>query len=136
MQIGNADVQADGRFATVIRIPQSAIAGMTYKITATGGGQAATADVVIVVIYSPTLTIPTPSFPPRAGGSVQYSGGGWPPNTDYSILFAGQVIGGGRTSGTGAISGSFAVPLGTKAGTYTVTATTGTHSASASVTTQ
>ena len=60
-QVASADVQADGRFATLIRIPQGATPGVTYKITASGGGRTATSDVVIA--FAPTLTI-LATFPP------------------------------------------------------------------------
>ena len=70
-QVGGADVQPDGRFATVVRIPQGAVVGTTYRITASGGGLTATADVVIV--YSPTLTLLN-TAPPQPNTSVPYSG--------------------------------------------------------------
>ena len=135
--VGSADVQADGRFATLIRIPTSAKSGTTYKITASGGGLTATADVLVVITYSPSLTLLN-TFPPRAGGSVPYTGRGWPPSGgDYSILFDGVLIpGGGVISATGTFQGSFTVPLKTVAGAHTVTASGAGYSASASLTTQ
>jgi large repetitive protein len=136
-EIGNAGVQSNGQFATQIRIPQSAQSGMTYKITATGGGLTATAEVVIAVVYSPSFTLNN-TAPPRAGTSVPYSGRGWPPNTNYEIRFSGTTVAGGTTTSAGDLpSGStFIVPQGTKPGTYTVTAVSGGYSVSAQLTTQ
>ena len=134
-QIGSADVQPDGRFATVLRIPQGAVPGTTYKITASGGGLTAAADVVIA--YAPTLTLLN-TFPPRAGTPIAYSGGGWPPNLDYQIVFDGgrTAVATGVTTATGAIAGTFTVPANTKPGAHTITATAGAYSANATLTTQ
>ena len=138
-QVGSADVQADGRFATIVRIPQSAVAGTTYRITASGGGLTQSADVVIA--FSPTLTLLN-TFPPRAGTSVAYSGGGWPPNANYTLLFDGVAIGGGTTSAAGSLLGAtggnpmFTVPPNTPPGAHTVTARAGNYSANATLTTQ
>ena len=136
-QIGSADVQTDGRFATLIRIPQSALPGMTYTITATGGGLEASADVVIVVVYRPTFTLLN-SFPPRAGAAVSYAGAGWPPNSSYTIRFGTTAVASGTTSATGAFpaNSTFTVPANTPPGTYTVTASSGTYSVGAQLTTQ
>ena len=138
-QIATADVQTNGQFATLIRIPATAIPGTTYKIIARGAALTATADVT--VRFSPTLTL-LASFPPRAGTSVPYSGSGWPANGNYSLLFDGRAIGGGTTSAAGTLllatggNPSFAVPANTTPGVHTVTVTSGTSSASASLTTQ
>jgi hypothetical protein len=134
-QVGSADVQPDGRFATVLRIPQGAVPGTTYRITASGGGLTATADVVIA--YAPTLTLLN-TFPPRAGTPVAYSGGGWPPNLSYTLVFddARAAVASGVTTATGAIAGTFTVPANTTPGAHTVTATAGAYSANASLTTQ
>ena len=138
-QIASADVQSNGQFATLIRIPANAIAGTTYKITARGAGLTATADVI--VRFSPTLTLLV-SFPPRAGTAVPYTGTGWPANSNYSLLFDGRAIDGGTTSAAGTLLGptggnpSFTVPANTLPGAHTVTVTSGTSSASASLTTQ
>ena len=138
-QIATADVQTNGQFATLIHIPANALPGTTYKITARGAGLTATADVT--VRYSPTLTM-LASFPPRAGTSVPYSGSGWPANSNYSLLFDGQAIGGGTTSSAGTLLGptggnpTFTVPQNTTPGAHTVTVTSGSASASASLTTQ
>jgi hypothetical protein len=138
-QVGSADVQSDGRFATLIRVPQGATAGQTYRITASGGGLTTTADVL--VRFSPTLTL-LASFPPRAGASVPYSGSGWPPNSNYTLLFDGRAISGGTTTAAGTLlsptggSASFTVPPNTAPGVHTVTVTSGNDSASASLTTQ
>jgi FecR protein len=139
IQIATADVQTNGQFATLIRVPATAIPGMTYTITARGAGLAATSDVT--VRFSPTLTLLV-SFPPRAGTSVPYSGSGWPANSSYSLLFDGRAIGGGTTSAAGTLLGptggnpSFIVPANTLPGAHTVTVTSGSASASASLTTQ
>ncbi len=136
-QVGGADVQADGRFATVIRIPQGAVVGTTYKITASGGGLTATADVVIV--YTPTLTLLN-TAPPQPGAQVPYSGSGWPPNFNYTLLFDGVAIAGGTTSSTGTLLGptggnpSFIVPRTATAGAHTVTVTAGAYSVNATLT--
>lgn len=135
-QIAGADVQPDGRFATLVRVPQNAQPGMTYQITASGGGVTATADVAVTAVYDPTLTVPAPSIPPRAGTAVQYSGSGWPPNTDYTIRFGATQVGGGTTTTAGTIGGSFTIPQNTLRGTYTVTAAAGVYSATAQLTTQ
>ena len=138
-QVASADVQPDGRFATLLRIPQGATPGGTYRITASGGGLTATSDVVIA--FSPTLTMLV-SFPPRAGTPVSYTGAGWPANSNYSLLFDGRAIGGGTTSATGTLLGptggnpTFTVPPNTTPGAHTVTVTSGNASASASLTTQ
>jgi hypothetical protein len=140
-QIGSADVQADGRFATFVRIPQNAVPGQTYRMTASGGGRTATADVV--VRFSPTLTLLS-SFPPRSGGSVTYTGSGWPANSAFSLQFDGQTISGagGVTSATGTLVGPqganpfFTVPANTAPGTHTVTVTSTAASASAQLLTQ
>jgi hypothetical protein len=134
-QVGSADVQPDGRFATAVRIPQGAVPGTTYKITASGGGLTQTADVVIA--YAPTLMLLN-TFPPRAGTSVAYSGTGWPPNLDYQLVFDGgrAAIATGVTTAAGTIAGTFTVPPNTTPGTHSVTATAGTYSANASLTTQ
>lgn len=134
-QVGSADVQSDGRFATLIRVPQSAVRGQTYKITARAGGLTQTADVVIV--YSPSFTLLV-TFPPRAGTSVSYLGTGWPPNSGYVINFAGSSVASGTTTSSGALpaNATFVVPLGTKAGTYTVTAVSGPYIVTAQLTTQ
>jgi FecR-like protein len=138
-QIATADVQPNGQFATLIRVPANAIPGTTYTITARGAGLIATADVT--VRFTPTLTLLV-SFPPRAGTSVPYSGTGWPANGNYSLLFDGRAIGGGTTSAAGTLLGptggnpSFIVPQNTTPGAHTVTVTSGTASASASLTTQ
>ena len=118
-----------------MRIPQSAVAGTTYKITASGGGLTATADVVIA--YTPTLTLLN-TFPPRSGTPVAYSGNGWPPNLAYSVVFEGgrSAVSTGVTTPTGTIAGTFTVPPNTTPGAHTVTATTGAYSANASLTTQ
>jgi hypothetical protein len=134
-QVGSADVQLDGRFATVIGIPASAKSGTTYRITASGGGLTATADVVIIVVYSPSFTLNN-TFPPRAGTQVPYSGSGWPPISSYVIRFGATQVGSGTTTTTGAMSGTFTVPLNTPAGTYTVTAASGSYSVTAQLTTQ
>jgi hypothetical protein len=137
-QVATADVQQNGQFATVIHVPQTALVG-TFKITASGGGLSATADVIIA--YSPSLSV-VATFPPRAGASVPYTGSGWPPNSNYSLLFDGTVISGGVTSSTGALMGPtgaspiFTVPANAKAGAHTVTVTSGNYNASASLTTQ
>jgi hypothetical protein len=138
-QVGNADVQPDGRFATIVRIPQTAVAGTTYKITASGGGLTATADVTI--LFSPTLTLLN-TFPPRAGTSVAYSGSGWPASSNYTLLFDGRAIGGGTTSAVGTLLGptgaspTFVVPANTTPGAHTVTVTSGNSSTTAQLTTQ
>jgi hypothetical protein len=138
-QIATADVQANGQFATLIRVPAAAIPGTTYKITARGAGLTATADVTVT--FSPTLSLLV-SFPPRAGTSVPYSGSGWPANSNYSLLFDGRAIGGGTTSAAGTLLGptggnpTFTVPANTTPGTHTVTVTSGSASVSASLTTQ
>jgi hypothetical protein len=140
-QVASADVQPDGRFATIVRIPQSAVAGTTYKITASGGGLTQTADVTIIVVYSPTLTLLN-TAPPRAGTSVAYSGTGWPPSSNYTLLFDGTAIGGGTTSAVGTLLGptggnpSFTVPANTAPGAHVVRVTSGNYSANASLTTQ
>jgi hypothetical protein len=134
-QVGGADVQADGRFATAIRIPQTAVAGTTYKITASGGGLTQTADVTIVALYSPSFMLNN-TFPPRAGTQVPYSGGGWPPSNNYVIRFGVTQVASGTTSATGAMSGSFTVPANTPPGTYTVTAASGIYTVTAQLTTQ
>ena len=137
--VGSADVQSNGQFATILRIPQYAVVGTTYKITASGGGLTQTADVTI--LYSPTLTLLN-TFPPRAGTSVAYSGAGWPPSSNYTLLFDGRAIAGGTTSASGALLGptggnpTFTVPQNTTPGTHTVTVTSGNYSANASLTTQ
>jgi len=95
----------------------------------------------VTVRFAPTLTLLV-SFPPRAGTSVPYSGSGWPANSNYSLLFDGRAIGGGTTSGAGTLLGptggnpTFIVPQNTTPGAHTVTVTSGTASASASLTTQ
>ena len=134
-QVGSADVQPDGRFATVIRVPQGALPGQTYKITARAGGLTQTADVVIV--YSPTFALLN-TFPPRAGTSVPYSGSGWPPNSNYTVRIGTTTVGGGTTTAAGSMPANsvFIVPQNTPPGTYTVTATSGGYSASAQLTTQ
>ena len=138
-QVATADVQSNGQFATLIRISANAVPGTTYKITATGGGLVATADVV--VRFTPTLTL-LASFPPRAGASVPYSGSGWPASSNYSLLFDGLTIGGGVTSATGTLQAPtganalFIVPPSTAPGAHTVTVTSGVSTASASLTTQ
>jgi hypothetical protein len=137
-QVATADAQSDGRFATLVHVPQTALIG-TYKITASGGGLTATADVVIA--YSPSLTV-VATFPPRAGAAVPYSGSGWPPNSNYSLLFDGTAIAGGVTSAAGTLLGLtgaspvFTVPANTRPGAHTVMVTSGSYSASASLTTQ
>lgn len=134
-------MQPDGRFATIVRIPQSAVPGTTYKITASGGGLTQTADVTIIVVYSPTLTLLN-TFPPRSGTSVAYSGGGWPPSSNYTLLFDGRAIGGGTTSAVGTLLGpiggnpSFIVSQNTTPGAHTVTVTSGNYSVNATLTTQ
>ena len=138
-QVATADVQPNGQFATLIRIPANAVPGTTYKITATGGGLVATADVV--VRFTPTLAL-LASFPPRAGASVPYSGSGWPASSSYSLSFDGVTIGGGVTTATGTLlapTGAntfFVVPPNTVPGAHTVTVTSGVSSASATLTTQ
>jgi hypothetical protein len=138
-QVASADVQPDGRFATLVRVPATALPGTTYKLTASGGGQTATSDVAIV--YSPTLVI-LASFPPRAGAAVQYASASWPPNSPYTMTFDGATIGRGVTTAAGTILGPnggspfFAVPANTLPGAHTVTITSGASSASASLTTQ
>ena len=135
-QVGGADVQPDGRFATLVRVPQTAVPGQTYKITATGGGLTATADVVVAVVYTPTFTLLN-TFAPRQTTAVPFTGSGWPPSRDYSLLFDGRPIaGGGVTSTTGAFQGSFVIPANTTAGPHTVTATSAGYSVNASLTTQ
>jgi hypothetical protein len=138
-QAATADVQPNGQFATVIRLPANAQPGATYAITARGGGLAATADVV--VRFSPTLTL-LASSPPRGGASVPYSGSGWPASSSYSLMFDGITIGGGVTTATGTLQAPtganalFIVPPNTAPGTHTVTVTSGVSSASASLITQ
>jgi len=138
-QVASADVQPDGRFATIVRVPASAVAGTTYKLTASGGGQTLTSDVAIVL--APTLVI-LASFPPRAGTTVQYMSGSWPPNSNYTLTFDGATIGRGVTTAAGTILGPnggnpfFTVPANTAAGAHTITITSGASSASASLTTQ
>jgi len=135
-QVGGADVQPDGRFATLVRVPGNAVPGQTYKITAMAGGLTATADVVVAIVYTPTFTLLN-TFPPRSTASVQFTGSGWPPSRDYSLLFDGKPIaGGGVTSTAGTFQGSFAVPANTTPGTHTVTATSAGYSVNASLTTQ
>ena len=93
------------------------------------------------IAYQPTLTL-LATFPPRAGASVPYGGSGWSPNSSYTLLFDGTAVGGGVTSSSGTLMGPtgaspvFTVPANTKAGAHTVTVTSGTYSASASLTTQ
>jgi hypothetical protein len=133
-QIASADVQPDGRFATVIRVPQTAVAGSTHTITARGGGLTATAEVTVA--YTPSFTL-TATFPPRAGAPVPYTGSGWPPNAAYSLTFDGVPVGtGGVTSALGTLAGSFTVPPNTPPGSHTVTATAAGYSASAALLTQ
>jgi hypothetical protein len=138
-QIATADVQSNGQFATLIRIPANAQPGTTYTITARGAGLTATSDVT--VRFSPTLTLLV-SFPPRAGASVPYSGSGWPANSNYTLSFDGRAIGGGTTTATGTLqlptggNPTFAVPANTVPGVHTVTVTSGSATASASLTTQ
>jgi hypothetical protein len=134
-QVGSADVQADGRFATLIRVPQGALPGQTYKITARAGGLTQTAEVVIV--FAPSLTLLN-TFPPRAGTSVPYSGSGWPPNSAYTIRIGTTTVAGGTTTAAGTLPANsvIVVPQNTPPGTYTVTATSGVYSASAQLTTQ
>jgi len=140
-QVASADVQPDGRFATIVRIPQSAVPGTTYKITASGGGLTQTADVTIIVVFSPTLTLLN-TAPPQPNTTVPYSGGGWPPNMNYTLLFDGAAIGGGTTSAVGTLLGptggtpSFLVPRTATPGAHTVRVTAGNYSANASLTTQ
>ena len=137
-QIGSADVMTNGQFFTRIRIPQSAVPGLTYKITASGGGLTATADVVVAIVYTPSFTLLN-TFPPRSGGSVPFTGKGWPPSSDYTILFDGQPLQppvGGVTSTTGDLQGSFTVPANTKPAVHTVTATSAGYTVTASLTTQ
>jgi len=137
--VATADVQPNGQFATLIRVPATAIPGTTYTITARGAGLIATADVT--VRFSPTLTL-LASFPPRSGTSVPYSGSGWPANSNYSLSFDGRAIAGGTTSATGTLLGptggnpTFTVPQNTTPGAHTVTVTSGTSSGSASLMTQ
>jgi hypothetical protein len=133
-QVATADAQSDGRIATLIHVPPTALVG-TYKITARGGGLAATADVV--VSYAPSLSV-VATFPPRAGASVPYSGSGWPPGVNYSLVFDGgrAAVAGGVTSVTGTIAGTLTVPANTVAGAHTLTATAGNYNATASLTTQ
>jgi len=135
-EIGSAGVLENGQFATQIRIPQSALPGMTYKITATGGGLTATADVVMAVVISPSLTL-TPSTGVKVGTPVTLKGTGFPPKSNFSVsLSDGRStvgIGSGVTGDDGSFTGSFSAP---SPGSYTVTATSGGYSASASLTTQ
>lgn len=133
-QVATADVAADGRFATLVRVPLLALAGSTYRITASGGGRTATADVVI--LFSPSLTL-VAVLPPRPGALVPYSGIGWPSGAGYVVLFDGAPVGsGGVVSAVGTLSGVFNVPQSTLSGAHTVTVTSGAYSASASLTTQ
>jgi hypothetical protein len=139
-QVGSADVQQNppGQFATILRIPQSAVPGTTYKITASGGGLTATADVVIVVVYSPSFTLNN-TAPPRAGGApVPYSGKGWPPNSNYVIRLGTTTVDSGTTTVAGDLptNRTFTVPQGTLPGTHTITVTSGIYSATAQLTTQ
>ena len=135
-QVGGADVQPDGRFATLVRVPQNATAGQTYKITASGGGLTATADVVVGIVYTPTFTLLN-TFAPRSTTAVPFTGSGWPPSRDYSLLFDGRPIaGGGVTSTAGTFQGSLTIPANTTPGPHTVTATSAGYSVNASLTTQ
>jgi hypothetical protein len=73
---------------------------------------------------------------------VPYSGSGWPPSSSYSVLFDGVAIGGGLTSSAGTLLGPagaaavFTVPQNTAPGAHTLKVTSGSDSASASLTTQ
>jgi hypothetical protein len=136
-QVGGADVQADGRFATLIRVPATALPGTTYTITARGGGLTATADVTAAIVYTPSITLLN-TFPPRAAASVGYTGTGWPPSRNYSIYFDGgtTAVSGGVTSTTGTFQGSFTVPANTVPGQHTVTAMSAGYSVNAVLTTQ
>jgi mannose-6-phosphate isomerase-like protein (cupin superfamily) len=131
--VGSADVQSNGQFATLIRIPTSAKSGTTYKITATGGGLTATADVtVIAVIYSPSLSLSTSTA--KVGERVTYTSAGWPPTGDYTLWFDAVQLGSGVIV-NGGFSGVFVVPSASP-GPHTVKAVSGSYSASASLTTQ
>ena len=129
-EIGIAGVLPTGQFATQIRIPQNAAPGTSYKITATGGGLTATADVVMAIVYEPSFSVT------QVGRtSIQYSGGGWPPGASYSITFDGRPLGiTGVTSAQGTLGGSFPLPANAGPGVHTVTASSGPYSASAQLT--
>src|SRR5205814_975704 len=98
--------------------------------------------VLPTVAPTPTPTLPpTPTLlntvAPRQTTAVPFSGSGWPPSRDYSLLFDGRPIaGGGVTSTTGAFQGSFVIPANTTAGPHTVTATSAGYSVNVSLTTQ
>ncbi len=131
-QVGGADVNTLGQFATRISVPAKAVPGTTYKVRASGGGLSATADVL--VIYTPSFTLNVTSSP-APGAQVPYSGSGWPPTGDYRILFDGTEIAKGVIS-IGSFSGVLVVPRTATPGAHSVIAVSGSYSVIASLTTQ
>ncbi len=109
-------------------------AGGPYTVTAAGGGIAGTAQVTVTAPASQTLTsitVSPASASVAAGGTQQFTATGYDQN---GSLMSPQPTFTWSVSGGGSISSSGLFTAGSTAGTFTVTASSGGVSGTASVT--
>lgn len=122
---------ADGSFSQAITIPAQAPSGAaTIAVVAGGITQAAS----FTVSLQAAVTVSPSSAQPGAG--VQVSGSGFTPNSTISIQIGGQVAGTATGSAMlanalGSFNATIVVPSALAAGTTTLMATDGTHTATA-----
>jgi hypothetical protein len=113
----NAD--AAGDFAIGLAVPFDAVAGATYRISASDTQRVATAQ---VGVYTPAIAVTCGTI----SSAVAISGTGWPPSARYAIrstLLANPLTGVAGADGT--FTTSFNPAAGTLPGDYTLTANVG-----------
>ncbi|AMM20172.1 hypothetical protein AX769_08325 [Frondihabitans sp. PAMC 28766] len=118
---------ADGAFTDTLAVPQGTPAG---DLTITGmdaAGDTATTTATVAAPDVPTLAAGPASVKP--GDTVTVNSGGWPPNSDVTVVYKdanGAPIGDPktvRTDGDGKFTDTLTVPDGTVPGALTATGT-------------
>lgn len=120
----SATTNASGGFSCDYTIPTGTPGGSTvFSATASG----ATASVQFIVTY--LGSVPTGL---TLGGNVSLAGGGYAPNTAFTITAPWGTACGGTSSATGMIGCTATVPMSATPGTYNFTGRTGSDTANSS----
>lgn len=122
---GNTKTKSNGDFDATIAIPDS-VAG-THNIKATVN--AASAEATFTV--TPAITLSSTSG--SAGDSITVSGNGFGKSKTVTISFSG-ISKTAKADAYGTFTGTFEIPSGLSASTYTVSAEDGTNTATAKLT--
>jgi hypothetical protein len=128
-QVANPTTNGTGYFHTSFTLPSATLPGSHIMKATESSNPAKTASNILTVISSIKLS------PVRfiVSGKVLVNGVGFRPMQMVTLMFAGQTVNSTTTNSSGAFKSSFIVPH-TPAGSYIVSASDGTYSATKSFT--